>query len=73
MSNEPGIFRVLTAADVPGENSFGIFPDTKDQPVFAEVETRYRGEAVAAIIGERAAIDGFDVARFPIRWDHRLL
>ena len=69
VSNEPGIFRVLTFADVPGENSFGIFPDMKDQPVFAEVETRYRGEAVAAIIGERAAIDGFDVARFPIRWD----
>jgi CO/xanthine dehydrogenase Mo-binding subunit/aerobic-type carbon monoxide dehydrogenase small subunit (CoxS/CutS family) len=69
VSNEPGIFRVLTVADVPGENSFGIFPDMKDQPVFAEAETRYRGEAVAAIIGERAAIDGFDVARFPIRWE----
>ena len=69
VSNEPGIFRVLTAVDVPGENSFGIFPDTKDQPVFAEGETRYRGEAVAAIIGERAAIDAFDVRRFPIRWE----
>ena len=69
VSNEPGIFRVLTAADVPGENAFGIFPDMKDQPVFAEGETRYRGEAVAAIIGERAAIDGFEVGRFPIRWE----
>ena len=69
VSNEPGIFRVLTAADVPGENSFGIFPEMKDQPVFAEVETRYRGEAVAAIVGERAEIDGFDVGRFPIRWE----
>ena len=69
VSNEPGIFRVLTAADVPGENSFGIFPEMKDQPVFAEVETRYRGEAVAAIVGERASIDGFDVGRFPIRWE----
>ncbi|MBV8765866.1 MAG: molybdopterin-dependent oxidoreductase, partial [Hyphomicrobiales bacterium] len=35
----------------------------------AEGETRYRGEAVAAIIGERAAIDAFDVRRFPIRWE----
>jgi aldehyde oxidoreductase len=69
VSNEPGIFRVLIAADVPGENSFGIFPEMKDQPVFAEVETRYRGEAVAAIVGERASIDGFDVGRFPIRWE----
>jgi CO/xanthine dehydrogenase Mo-binding subunit/aerobic-type carbon monoxide dehydrogenase small subunit (CoxS/CutS family) len=69
VSNEPGIFRVLTAADVPGENSFGIFPDLKDQPVFAESETRYRGEAVAAIIGERASIDAFDIRHFPVRWE----
>jgi aldehyde oxidoreductase len=69
VSNQPGIFRVLTAADVPGENSFGIFPDLKDQPVFAERETRFRGEAVAAIVGERASIDGFEVGRFPIRWE----
>ena len=26
---------ILTAADVPGENSFGIFPTLKDQPVLA--------------------------------------
>jgi aldehyde oxidoreductase len=69
VSNQPGIFRVLTAADVPGENSFGIFPGLKEQPVFAESETRFRGEAVAAIIGERAGLDAFDVARFPIHWE----
>ncbi|MFI5011417.1 MAG: molybdopterin-dependent oxidoreductase [Hyphomicrobiales bacterium] len=69
VSNQAGIFRVLTAADVPGENGFGIFPDLKDQPVFAESETRYRGEAVAAIIGERSGIDEFDIRRFPIRWE----
>ena len=69
VSNEPGIFRVLTAADIPGENSFGIFPDLRDQPVFAEREVRYRGEAVAAVVGERAAIDAFEVRRLPIRWE----
>ncbi len=69
VSNHPGIFRVLTAADVPGENAFGIFPGLKEQPVFAESETRCRGEAVAAVIGERSAIDAFDVSMFPIRWE----
>ena len=69
VSNEPGIFRVLTARDVPGENSFGIFPNLRDQPVFAEREVRYRGEAVAAIVGERAAIDAFEARRFPIEWE----
>ena len=69
VSNQPGIFRVLTAADVPGENGFGIFPELKDQPVFAEGQVRYRGEAVAAVIGERAAIDAFDIGRFPISWE----
>ena len=37
---------VLTAADVPF-NGFGIYPDIKDQPVLADGEVRYRGEAVA--------------------------
>jgi aldehyde oxidoreductase len=69
MSNQPGIFRVLTASDVPGENAFGIFPGLKEQPVFAPGEVRYRGEAVAAVVGERAAIDAFEIERFPIHWE----
>ena len=36
LHRNPGIVRVFTARDVPGENSFGIYPDLKDQPVFAE-------------------------------------
>ena len=36
---------VLTAADVPA-NGYGIYPDIKDQPVLADGEVRYRGEAV---------------------------
>ncbi len=45
-ARHPGLLRVLTAADVPGRNGFGIYPDIKDQPVFADGEVRYRGEAV---------------------------
>ena len=37
---------VLTAADVPF-NGYGIYPDIKDQPVLADGQVRYRGEAVA--------------------------
>jgi aldehyde oxidoreductase len=63
---EHGLAAVLTAADVPGANSFGIFPNTKDQPVFAEHETRFRGEAVAAIVARN--IDSIDLATFPVIW-----
>ena len=46
---------VLTAADVPF-NGFGIYPDIKDQPVLADGQVRYRGEAVVALVGDRAAV-----------------
>ncbi len=48
--------RILTAADVPS-NGFGIYPDIKDQPVLAESVARFRGEAIAAVIGARDAVD----------------
>ena len=67
----PGIVRVLTAADIPGRNVFGVIPPFADQPVFAEGEARFRGEAVAAVVGERAAIEALDGSRFPITWDER--
>jgi len=63
----PGIECVLTAADVP-RNGFGIYPTIKDQPVLAFDEARFRGEAVAAVIGTRGAIEGFDAAAFPVTW-----
>ena len=65
----PGILAVLDAGDVPGHNCFGVIPPFADQPVFAETTALYRGEAVAAIIGEAAAITAFDVNDFPISWD----
>ncbi len=60
---------VLTAADVPGENSFGVFPNTKDQPVFADGHVRFRGEAVAALVGSSAALASVETAAFPIIWE----
>jgi CO/xanthine dehydrogenase Mo-binding subunit/aerobic-type carbon monoxide dehydrogenase small subunit (CoxS/CutS family) len=64
----PGIERVLTAADVPS-NGFGIYPHIKDQPVLAAREARFRGEAIAALIGAREAIERFDPAAFPVSWE----
>ncbi|MCG6951216.1 MAG: molybdopterin-dependent oxidoreductase, partial [Betaproteobacteria bacterium] len=63
----PGVVRVLTAADVPS-NGFGIYPHIKDQPMLAEGEARFRGEAVAALVGTRAALEALDESRFPVEW-----
>src|SRR5688500_1842412 len=59
----PGVVRIFTAADVPGENCYGVIPRYADQPVFAEREVRFRGEAVAAVVGEAAAIEGLDLTK----------
>jgi aldehyde oxidoreductase len=66
-AQQAGLDRVLTAKDVPA-NGFGIYPEIKDQPVLANGEARFRGEAVAAVIGARAAIEALDEARFPVTW-----
>ena len=64
-----GIVRIFTARDVPGENSFGIYPDLKDQPVFAEGFVRHRGEPVLALVGSREAVDSVLAADLPIAWE----
>ena len=65
----PGLARVLTAADVPGVNGFGIYPDIKDQPVLAPGIARYRGEAVAALVGDDDTLDRLTDDRIPIEWE----
>ncbi|MEP1535716.1 MAG: molybdopterin-dependent oxidoreductase [Paracoccaceae bacterium] len=64
----PGMVTVLTANDIPGKNSFGVIPAFADQPVFAERTCRFKGEAVAAIVGSALAIDTLDETNFPIEW-----
>ncbi len=58
---------VLTAADVPF-NGFGIYPDIKDQPVLADGLVRYRGEAVLALVGDRATVLAIHDDEVPIHW-----
>jgi CO/xanthine dehydrogenase Mo-binding subunit len=65
----PGIEAVFTAADVPGKNCFGVIPPYADQPVFAEHEARFRGEAVAAVVGDEETLLQLDLSQFPVRWE----
>jgi CO/xanthine dehydrogenase Mo-binding subunit/aerobic-type carbon monoxide dehydrogenase small subunit (CoxS/CutS family) len=67
----PGVVRVFTAADVPGRNAFGVIPAFADQPVFAVEETRFKGEAVALVVGNAEVMATLDLADFPVRWDER--
>ena len=69
MHEHPGIHAVFTAQDVPGKNCFGVIPQFADQPVFAEVATRFRGEAVAAVVGETAIVEALESSEFPITWE----
>ncbi len=65
----PGIALVLTAADIPGRNRFGVIPAFADQPVLAEGEALFRGEAVALVVGEAEAVADFRAEDFPIEWE----
>jgi len=69
VATNPGIHRVLTAKDIPGENVYGVIPRFADQPVFAEAEARFRGEAVAAVVGDAEIIEALDLSTFPVTWE----
>lgn len=47
-----GVESVITSADVPGEDGFGVF--VNDQPIMARGKVRYIGEAIAAVAAEDA-------------------
>ena len=69
VADHPGVALVLTAKDVPGTDCYGVIPRFADQPVFAHHEARYRGEAVAAIVGEEEALEALDLRDFPVQWE----
>lgn len=68
VNRHPGIHCVLKASDIPGKNLFGVIPPYIDQPVFAEHFTRFKGEAVAAVIGDAECIESLDLNTFPVSW-----
>ena len=60
--------RILTAADIPGENRFGVIPALADQPALADGVARHMGEAVALVVGPAAVVEAFDLGAVPIDW-----
>ncbi len=70
LARHSGLLRLLSAADIP-VNRFGIYPHLKDQPVLADGVVRYRGEAVVALLGERAALERVRDDEVPIRYRPR--
>ena len=69
LQNYPGLVRVLTADDVPGNNGFGIYPHIKDQPVLAKDHVRFRGEAVLALVGDRESVESVSDNDLGLRWE----
>ena len=70
LARYPGLTAVLSAADVP-QNSFGIFPQVKDQPVLAPGHVRFHGEAVLALVGTRSEVMAIPDSELPIEWSPR--
>ncbi|MEM9048318.1 MAG: molybdopterin cofactor-binding domain-containing protein [Pseudomonadota bacterium] len=71
VATTPGVVSVLAAEDLPGVNRFGVIPPFADQPALAERVARFRGEAVALVVGEETALADADLADFPVAWDPR--
>ena len=67
----PGLVRVLTAADIPGTNLFGVYPFGKDQPAIADGEVRFKGEAVAVLVGNYQSVFGILDDELPIEYQPR--
>jgi CO/xanthine dehydrogenase Mo-binding subunit len=59
---------VIAAADVPGQNRYGIYATGKDQPAIADGYVRYRGEAVAALVGDAGTVAAIRDDELPIAW-----
>jgi len=62
---------VLSAKDIPGVNRHGVIPPFIDQPVFAESITRFKGEAIAAVVGEARVVNSAVIDAFPVKWNER--
>src|SRR5437660_1927462 len=69
VAENPGVSAVLTAKDVPGENRYSGIRVFADQHVFAESESRFRGEAVAAVVGDADMVERLDLSNFPVFWE----
>ena len=65
----PGVIRVFTAADVPGDRSIGLIQ--QDWPLFVAVGevTRYVGDVLAGVVAETEAIAASAVALIEVEYE----
>jgi CO/xanthine dehydrogenase Mo-binding subunit/aerobic-type carbon monoxide dehydrogenase small subunit (CoxS/CutS family) len=63
----PGVEGVITCADVPGEDGFGVY--VNDQPVMARGKVRYVGEGIAAVAAEDALVAKRALAKIKVVYD----
>ncbi len=63
----PGVIDAFAADAVPGRNYFGVIPDQADQPILADGETRFEGEAVIIVACEPGV--EVDLTTLPIAWE----
>jgi CO/xanthine dehydrogenase Mo-binding subunit/aerobic-type carbon monoxide dehydrogenase small subunit (CoxS/CutS family) len=64
----PGVSHVFIARDVPGLNLHGVAGSYADQPVLAERQIRFLGEAVALVVGDAHTIRSNAFDDFPVAW-----
>jgi xanthine dehydrogenase D subunit len=62
----PGVYAVLTAADVPGAKHYGL--EVVDQPVLAVDEVRYEGEPVAIVAADHPETARRAAARIKVEY-----
>ncbi len=62
----PGLERVLAAADVPGTDRLG--DGAEAPPLLAEGKVGFAGQAVLALVGDRAAVEAVQEGELPIDW-----
>lgn len=65
----PGVFAVLTAADVPGQLRYGL--ELADQPVLADGEVLYQGEPVALVAADHPETARRAAARIVVDYEVR--
>ena len=69
--SQPQVDAVITADDIEGVNAFGVIPPYADQPALAEGKTRFKGEAIALVVGEAEWLANADLTKFPVTWQER--
>lgn len=66
-AESPGVVAVLTAADIPGVNRYGVA--VSDQPVLADDKVRCYGDAVALVVAESGATARAGLSRIKVDYE----